>query len=338
VEGGRATTIVVGDGKDQRTISPEVVVNAAGAWSGRVAAMASLDLPVQMDRGSMVVFNGRVVNGLVNRLRAPSDGDILVPHRTSTILGTTSGPGEIGNVAPRRDEVVKLVQEAREILPGIGEARMVRAYTGVRPLIAGLGTGRAAPRGFMVIHHAPVDNFVSVVGGKLTTYRLMAERAADDVMSMLGRKGACRTAVEDLLPPAGGSPTSFHHRVAQGKYGGLADEMLATAPPAERAEACSCEAVSFVELEHFMLDGDVRDLGDLMRRTRAGMGYCQAGLCAYRMTSVLEGDPIAQARTFLRARWKGIEPVLEGQQLQQEAFKAHLFRVYGIDHSSGGSQ
>jgi glycerol-3-phosphate dehydrogenase len=68
-----------------------MVVNATGAWCSRVAAMAGVEIKMQLDKGSMVVFNGRVVNGLVNRLRPPGDGDIMVPHRSSSILGTTWG-------------------------------------------------------------------------------------------------------------------------------------------------------------------------------------------------------------------------------------------------------
>jgi glycerol-3-phosphate dehydrogenase len=96
--------------------------------------------------------------------------------------------------------------------------------------------------------------------------------------------------------------------------------------------------VSYRELEHFAASGDVRTASDLMRRTRAGMGFCQAGLCAFRLAAALETDPVAQAEAFLKARWKGVEPVLQGDQLRQEAFKAHLFRVYGVDHTVGGER
>jgi glycerol-3-phosphate dehydrogenase len=337
VEDSRITSVTFGDGKDQRTVHPEMVVNAAGAWCGRIANMASVDLPVQMDKGAMVVLNGRIVNSLVNRLRPPSDGDILVPHRTSTILGTTSAPGDVDRVAATREEVEKLVHQAREVLPGIGEARMIRAYAGVRPLHSEKAKGREATRSFRIIDHEPcVDNLLSVVGGKLTTYRLMAEKASDLVVSKLGRAGACRTMVEEIVAPPLPGRHPFHVAVALAKYGGRANDILATGAQMEGEEACGCEAVSYAELEHFASSDDVKDLGDLMRRTRAGMGSCQGGLCAFRMASVLEGDPISMTEQYLRSRWKGIDPVLQGEQLHQEAFKAHLFRVYGIDHTSGG--
>jgi len=91
------------------------------------------------------------------------------------------------------------------------------------------------------------------------------------------------------------------------------------------------------ELEHFAASPDVISLSDLMRRTRAGMGYCQAGLCVFRMASALDvGEPRKEIDRFLAERWKGIAPVLRGEQVRQEAFKAHLFRSHGIDHTWEG--
>jgi glycerol-3-phosphate dehydrogenase len=338
VRNGRIVAAVIGDGADRRTVRPEMVINAGGAWAGQIASMAGLQMAMQLDKGSMIVFNGRLINRLVNRLRPPSDGDILVPHRSSTILGTTSGPGVLSDVRSTERDVERLLDEARAVLPGIHGARMIRAYAGVRPLLVGGAAGREATRGFQVIDHAPeVDNLISVVGGKLTTYRLMAEKAADLVAVRLGPKGHCRTRVEELVPPGGDAKGDFHAAIMNGKYGARTEGVFASVSARGGDEACSCESVSYTELEHYAASGDVRSPGDLMRRTRAGMGFCQAGLCAFEMASVLDGDPVRQAEMFLQERWKGVEPVLRGDQLRQEAFKAHLFRVYGIDHTAGGT-
>jgi glycerol-3-phosphate dehydrogenase len=339
VDDGRIVAAVIGEGKERRTVRPELVINASGAWSWHIASMAGLRIDMQLDKGSMIVFNGRMVNRLVNRLRPPSDGDILVPHRSSTILGTTSGAGDLEDVRPTGPEVERLLNEFRAVVPGIGEARMIRAYAGLRPLLAGKAAGREATRGFQVIDHAPeVDNLISVVGGKLTTYRSMAEKASDLVMVKLGSKGRCRTMLEELVPTGGEGAGDYALAVREGRYGGRSGDICVHSSARGGEEACTCECVSYAELEHHAATGEVRDLGDLMRRTRAGMGFCQAGLCAFGMASVLEGDPIGRAERFLTERWKGIEPVLRGDQLRQEAFKAHLFRVYGIDHTSGGKE
>jgi glycerol-3-phosphate dehydrogenase len=343
VEGGSISTAVLGDGKDKVTVRPEVVVNATGAWCGRTAAMAGASIRMELDKGSMIVFNGRTVNGLVNRLRPPADGDILVPHRSSTILGTTSGPAELDDVRASKAEVDRLLEEAAAVVPGITSARMVRAYAGVRPLLSTGEHGREASRGFRAIDHEEegVHNLISVAGGKLTTYRLMAEKASDLVMAKLGRKGACRTMLEEISPPAGVEASSFRRSMIASKYGGLAGEVEAFCrnSPMGMDEVCTCECVARGELEYFAASPDVRSSADLMRRTRAGMGFCQAGLCAFRLASALESDdPMAEAERFLEERWKGIAPVVRGEQLRQEAFKAHLLKCYGIDHTGGGER
>lgn len=343
VEGGSIVGAALGDGREEVTVRPEIVVNATGAWCGRTAAMAGARIDMQLDKGSMIVFNGRAVSGLVNRLRPPSDGDILVPHRSSTILGTTSGPADLDDVRASKREVERLLEEAAAVVPGITSARMVRAYAGVRPLLSGGVNGREASRGFRAIDHGEegVDNLISVAGGKLTTYRLMAEKASDLVMSKLGRKGACRTMVEEISPPTEPHATGFQPSMIASRYGALASEVEAfcRASPLGMDEACTCECVTRGELEYFADSTDVRSSADLMRRTRAGMGYCQAGLCALRLASAVESDdPLAEAERFLEERWKGIEPVVRGEQLRQEAFKACLLRCYGIDYTGGGER
>ena len=96
---------IVGLGEERRTIRSEIVINAAGAWADQITSMVGAHIPLCVDKGSMVVLNGRLVNRLVNRLRPPSDGDILVPHRTGTILGTTSSPGVLKDIRATANEV-----------------------------------------------------------------------------------------------------------------------------------------------------------------------------------------------------------------------------------------
>ena len=319
-------------------IRPEVVVNAAGAWAGRMAQMASLKLPLKNDKGTMVVMDGRITKGLINRLRVPADGDIIVPNHSASIIGTTSATlAGLQEVRATRDEVRSLIEETSKLLPGLKKARAVRAYAGIRPLSSESSDGRQAGRGFQVLDHGgqQVDNMVSVIGGKLTTYRLMAEVTADIVCGKLGNSANCRTASEPLLAEATqiemeGVPDFIVGRMRR-KYGPRQAEVAATCLEDVRGREllCSCEQVLRGEVEHFADHQDVRGLSDLMRRTRMGMGFCQSGLCALQTLSVV-GDGLPQAakqalEDFLSERWKGIEPVLEGEQLRQEAFKSYLY-------------
>lgn len=284
-------------------IKAKIIINAAGAWAGGIAAMAGQKLEVGIDKGTMAVIDGRAADHLINRLRKPADADILVPHKSATIVGTTSSPGNLNSIRPTADEVESLLREASKAITGLHSMRVVRAYSGVRPL-AGAG-GRNASRNFSITKH---QNMISVIGGKLTTYRLIAEKAADEAAGFLNVSSKCRTDREEL---------PVLEKMQSGQ------------------EVCSCEMVSEDSLINWSKSEDVTCAADLMRRTRAGMGYCQSGLCAFDIVACMEGDPAELLQDFLAERWKGEEAVLYDQQLRQEAFKSHLFKVYNIDHSGG---
>lgn len=317
-------------------VRPEVVVNASGAWAGEIASLARARLSLQVDKGSMVVMDGRHGRGLINRLRPPSNGDIIVPNHSATILGTTSMPlARPGTVSASREEVQELLKEACLLVPSLARGRTVRAYAGIRPLVS-TSAGREASRGFQVIDHANqgVENLVSLVGGKLTTYRLMGEKAADVACRILGSTRTSRTAQIPICEE-GGEPhleglLDMYRRRLLRKYGPGRRKVAEACSHRARGKevACSCEQVLQGELEHFAAHPDVRTLSDLTRRTRAGMGYCQSGMCALSMLSPLalrtDQDPKRMLEEYLSERWKGLWPVLEGDQLRQEVLKRYL--------------
>ncbi|MDD1756274.1 MAG: anaerobic glycerol-3-phosphate dehydrogenase subunit A [Methanomassiliicoccales archaeon] len=330
-------------------VKPEVVVNAAGAWAGELAAMARVKLEVQVDKGTMVVIDGRHTRGLVNRLRSPTNGDIVVPNHSSTIIGTTSAPmSRPGPACATKEDVQELSQQATRICPSLAKGRAVRAYAGIRAL-SPAATGRDASRGYQVVEHSRqgVDNLVSILGGKLTTYRLMAEKTADLACLTLGSTRSGRTAQAPLCEDEGephleGSLQMYSRRIWR-KYGPGREKVLAACAQRSRGTevVCSCEQVLLGELEHFAAHPDVRTLSDLTRRTRAGMGYCQSGMCALQALSSLasrtEQDPKRMLEEFLSERWKGLSPVLEGDQLRQEVLKRYLLTgTYHLSIREGG--
>jgi glycerol-3-phosphate dehydrogenase len=121
----------------------------------------------------------------------------------------------------------------------------------------------------------------------------------------------------------------YSRRISR-KYGPDREKVLAACEKRARGieVACSCEHVLVGELEYYAAHPDVRTLSDLTRRTRAGMGYCQSGMCALQALSALapqtEQDPKRLLEEFLSERWKGLSPVLEGDQLRQEVLKRYL--------------
>ncbi|OPY31419.1 MAG: sn-glycerol-3-phosphate dehydrogenase subunit A [Methanomassiliicoccales archaeon PtaU1.Bin124] len=310
-------------------IDPEIVVNTAGAWADKVAEMAGCHLDMTRDYGAMVVYNGRLVDRLINRLRAPSDGDIIVPNHTAMIVGTTSRKVADPDLAvPDRQELVRLRSEAEQVLPAMRDCRLVRVYGGARPL-ASACAGRDASRTCSIIDHSDqgVENLLSVVGGKLTTYRAMAQSASDKVEERLGPRSPCRTSLEPLPSPEKipGGLLDHQRRSLLRRYGGM--PIRDTGPLHGAKTSCSCEQVMRFELDHFARSDDVLGVADLMRRTRAGMGYCQSLDCVWEMLSALAENGKwneGALQDFLAERDKGLLPLLSGDQLRQEIFRAHL--------------
>jgi glycerol-3-phosphate dehydrogenase len=152
------------------------------------------------------------VHTVVNRCDPPGDGDILVPVRTVCVIGTTDVHTDSpDDLSIGRDEVQQMLDAGEVLVPGFRQARALHAWTGSRPLFsderAGSGDDqdtRHMSRGLAVVDHLKRDGvagLLTITGGKLTTYRLMAEQTLDRVTEFLRAKTRpCATATEPLLP------------------------------------------------------------------------------------------------------------------------------------------
>ncbi|NUB93929.1 FAD-dependent oxidoreductase [Haloterrigena sp. SYSU A121-1] len=231
VDDGRIASVSLG-GDAERTLEPTYVVNATGAHAGRIAAMAGVTVPMRPTRGVMVSVEYDGLEPVLNRCRDPADGDIVVPHDDEAVLGTTSVPVDDPDDYERADwEVERTIEECATILPAVAEADQVRTWWGVRPLYepeeAARG-GRGISRGFHLLDHAAdgsertsssalgsdgVENFASIVGGKLTTYRRMAEATADLVCDRLDVDAESTTATTEL--PGASEPSTLDEYVRE---------------------------------------------------------------------------------------------------------------------------
>lgn len=210
LKGGKTVTGV--KVKDHTTdkeldIGADIVINAAGPWSGVIADMVGVEVPIRPSPGVMLALRGRLSNMVINRLAPPGDGDIIVPQRGLSIVGTTSwvvdDPDDLG--LPR-EHVQKMYEEGAKLIPLVKKAPFRAAWAAARPLIGPsrgeAETGRELSRTFKCYDHIKedVEGFVTITGGKATTARGMAQAAADLVCQKLGVEIPCRTHEEPLLP------------------------------------------------------------------------------------------------------------------------------------------
>ncbi|HEY1011976.1 MAG TPA: anaerobic glycerol-3-phosphate dehydrogenase subunit GlpA, partial [Herpetosiphonaceae bacterium] len=280
--GGRVRGATLEDARtgEQTIVECACVVNAAGAWAGQIGALAGAPIDIVAGKGVMIAFNHRLVNTVVNRCKPPGDGDILVPIRTVCVAGTTDvsvpDPDErtIGAA-----EVREVLEEGERMLPGLGRARMLRAWAGVRPLYRehAVADDRELSRDFKVLDHAGrdgIEGLVSIVGGKYTTYRLMAERTVDLVAAKLGVAAPCRTAAEPIPPPSQRRAFAIGAPLAAVETGQSYGDLV-----------CECELVTRARVLEAWREG-ATSLDDIRRDTRLGMGPCQGGFCAHRAAAL----------------------------------------------------
>jgi glycerol-3-phosphate dehydrogenase len=182
-------------------LEADVYVNTAGPWVGEVAEKAGVEVSVLPTAGAMVVLNGLLNNLVLNRLRPPSDGDIIVPFNGHSVIGTTASLVEsIDELSFSDEEIQFLIEEASAMVPDVKRYGVKAVYGSVRPLIKMGGTGgREVSRKFEVYRHDKPANMVSAVGGKFSTGRLMGESIGNVVARMMGSSKESRTR-EYVLP------------------------------------------------------------------------------------------------------------------------------------------
>ena len=326
----------------------QVVVNAGGIWGHGIAAKAGITVNMLPAKGALLIFGHRVNNLVLNRCRKPADADILVPGDTISLIGTTSSKvpyDQIDNMIITPDEVDLLLREGEKLAPSLATTRILRAYAGVRPLVASDDdpSGRTVSRGIVLLDHATRDGmegFITITGGKLMTYRLMAEWATDLVCKKIGNPERCRTA-EIPLPGSTEDRREVDRKlrnkpVAQrrssiSRHGDLAVK-IDSRTSIQNSLVCECEEVSIGEVEYALENLAVNNLVDLRRRTRIGMGTCQGELCACRAAGLMgHRDPVCARKakadlvSFLNERWKGMAPIAWGDTLRESEYMTWVY-------------
>lgn len=213
MKGGRICGAVVEDHLDKCRweVQARVVVNATGPWVDRLRALngQSVRPLVRLSKGIHLVYPDL---GLRHALFLSARRDrrifFLIPWQGVTLLGTTDTDTseDPGHLLANRKEVDYLLEAANQALPGLALSRqkLLTTFAGARALVAAGKKDPWAVSRSHLIHEDP-NGLISVVGGKFTTFRRMAEETVNRVIRRLGpgRFRPCRTA-EGLLQPGWG--------------------------------------------------------------------------------------------------------------------------------------
>jgi glycerol-3-phosphate dehydrogenase len=225
---GRVTGVALFDELHEREYLARgaLVVNAAGPWVDTVLAVGggATQSPrlIGGTKGSHLVvapFPGAPREAVYSEAVEDRRPYFVVPWNGQYLIGTTDTryDGDLDDVVATDDEVAYLIDETNRLIPGaaLTPEQVLYTYAGVRPLPAGGGrdgVGEGAITRSHVIHdHASgeggVEGLLSIVGGKITTYRRLSEETVDLAVKKLGRKvDKCRT---HQLPLPGGTAYAF---------------------------------------------------------------------------------------------------------------------------------
>lgn len=328
------------------------VLNATGAWGPGVAALGGAAYRLRPSKGVHLVFDRRISNWSITFSAVDGRSCFLEPWQNVTILGTTDDDyyGDLDDIPVTQDEVEYLLASAETVYPSIRSFRRIDAWAGVRPTLYRYGPYEdKLSREHEVLDHGAGGGrpgLFSLAGGKLASFRAMAEDAIDAVAAFLGRSAApCRTAE---LPLPGGEAPADEARLAEEfqlprqvvrrlayRHGALAATVLAPAAerPAWRRLLCRCEPVTEAEVRYAARAERAMTLEDVMRRTRLGTGPCGGLRCALPAALALAdelgrdaGWARAEARRFLERRYRSRRAVVDGAQFRYEALFAHGVR------------
>jgi len=199
--------------REEAMAAAPVVVNAAGPWVDRVLELGDRKMPRLMGgtKGSHIVvgkFPGAPKDAIYVEAQADGRPIFIIPWNGQYLIGTTdirvdADPAE----AQASDEEIQyLIDETNRVFPqaGLEPGGIHFAYAGVRPLpYRKKGPESAITRKHIIKEHrGAARGLISIIGGKLTTYRNLARQTVDKVQRFAGdRPTACRTA-ETRLPGA----------------------------------------------------------------------------------------------------------------------------------------
>jgi glycerol-3-phosphate dehydrogenase len=306
---GRVTGLKVRDGLsgEEVEVTGRVIVNAAGPWfdsvAGRLAPSAAPR--VRKTKGIHLACPQVTSDALVLFSRDDHRLFFAIPWLGYTWLGTTDTDftDDPGTAQATPDDAAYLMRSVREFIPTMLPEQIRFSNAGVRALVLDEGSASSVSRQHLIVDEARSGRpgLISVIGGKLTGYRAIAEEATDAVCRSLGVAPKCQTAGR-VLPGARRSTTAPGAKAPVNEptmehlgslYGSRASEVIRLAasrqdlaePLGPNTLDIAAQVVFAVRAEQCLKVSDF-----LLRRTRLGFGPDQGRLALPRVAALMAAE------------------------------------------------
>lgn len=281
VDGGFEVATTQGD------FYADIIVNSAGLYADRIAAMLGLDqYQLHPCRGEYLVLDKGcrgLINGMVYPV-PPKIAGVLGVHLTPTIEGNLLiGPSaefidEREDTSTTKGRMLQLMTEAKELLPSIPFDAIIYAFSGIRPKITPPEEKEA--RDFIIQEN--LEGFINLIGIEspgLTASPAIAKMVVQMVMEKRDMKG------KKSFNPTRREPVRFHELPWEKQFALLNEDS------AYGEVVCRCEHVTKREILTALNNPfGGRTLATVKYRTRAGMGRCHGGFCLPRIVEILEKE------------------------------------------------
>ena len=305
VSGGAVRGVHVRDALDgdDATINARVVVNATGAWWEQVAAAQTGQMPgrIRTTKGIHIVCPPLTDHALVLFSQVDRRLMFAIPRAGHTWIGTTDTDydGDPAEARATRADVEYLLSSVRGLFPSLSVNDVLYTTAGVRALVTRGGRASSVSRMHRVARDLPLRGMISVLGGKITGYRAIAEEVTDAVCESVGIKRPCTTAVTPLPGARGDSTRAASSGVAgppaflSAVYGSRAGEVLALArsaadldrPVSPRYPDIAAQVVYGVRFEHCVRVSDF-----IRRRTMLGASADQGWDAAPQVAALMGAE------------------------------------------------
>lgn len=194
-EGKRVIGAKVKDllGGDEITVRAKCTVMAAGVWTDPLYASFGIKpgYSVRMSKGAHIVVPGHAIkseSGII--IKTDISVLFIIPWGDKWIVGTTDTDYDEDRESPlaSREDVTYIINQANRVLePKLDRSQVLGVFAGLRPLVQSDPDSPTTELSREHVVDHPVPGFVSIAGGKYTTYRVMAEDAVDEAVHDLRR-------------------------------------------------------------------------------------------------------------------------------------------------------
>lgn len=334
---------------EKENVETKFIINSTGPWAKEVCKFFDVELNLRLTKGIHLIFSRRFTNVGINTEAIDGRPIELVPHLNTTLIGCTDDDyfGDLTDVEVSQDDINYLIMPFYKIVKGLKNERILRIMVGVRPLLYETGKNEdKVTRNYKIIEHevqGDKKGVFTVIGGKMSIYRKMAEDVSNIICEKLGVKTNSKTKLVNLIEDREkinleeiaskyDIPLFIISRMYK-RHGGNIIKVLSLLDKdvQMRNIICSCESILEAELRYSIREEMAVTLDDLRRRLRLGMGQCQGTMCNLKALFILaeekgyEYKKIMELRKeFVGNRWKGKKYIFKGYNVIQEEFSQNI--------------